>query len=118
LRIPKDIVSDCASNLGESDPETNFHSALCIVAGVFIVADQVFWTSNRDVSRPDQTTLLSEMRAALALYQSVHKEVVTSHIREGFSSSFPTDEHEMRAIGGRLAKVVQERCRAARPGGA
>jgi len=114
--IPEDIVSSCASHLAESESATNFHSVLCVIAGVFMVADRMFWTSNREVARPDQAALLSETQAALALYQSVDKEVVTSAIRERFSSSLPADWDEVKAIGERLTELVQERCHTARPG--
>jgi len=104
--IPNEIVSVCEFSLRglTSTPlATNFHSMLCLVAGVFIVADRVFWTSNRaGVARPGREARLPEMRAALGFYQSVYQEAVANAIR-----GFPTDSGETEAIGQQLAMLVQ-----------
>jgi len=111
--IPNEFVSTFASNLANStSQETNIHSVLRLVAGVFIVGDRIFSTLNKGIviAPPDTEQLFSILHAALEVYRSVDDEAVGRTIIEEFPSSFPTNDEERRAIGTRLLKVVQEHC--------
>jgi len=91
---------------------TNFHSLLRLIAGIFVIADRMFWAPQ--VAHQDEEALLFKMQAAVTLYRSVDEEVLKGVIRETFSPSFPTSIDEAHATGERLTILVQERCHAAR----
>jgi len=110
--IPAEFVSTLTSTLADSMlSNTNFHLVLRLVAGVFMVADQVYQAlKDAPAAQAGTEPLLLALRAALTKYQSVDEEAVRTAVTNRFAPTYPTDSVEARAVGMRLADLVQECC--------
>jgi len=89
--IPDHFVSVCASKLNISiHLLSSFHSLLCLIAGLFIVGDRVFWISNRaEVGTLHEETRLSILKTAFDAYLRDDEKAVMQVIKETFPSEPP-----------------------------
>jgi len=108
--VPNVYVSACTSKLNISiHLMSSFHSFLRLIAGLFIVGDRVYWSSNRaEDDTWDEETRLTMLKTALDAYLRDNEKAVTQVITETFPSKCPGQRD--KELENRLALLIRTHC--------